>query len=52
MWFEEISRDRNNSNDRYYLKGWFEESSIGDDRYVYIEGDGEVLVFRLRLLRF
>lgn len=49
MWFEEICRDRNNSNDIYYLKGWFEESSIGDDRYVYIEGDGGVCCFCKRV---
>uniref|UniRef100_A0A8W8KMQ6 Uncharacterized protein n=1 Tax=Magallana gigas TaxID=29159 RepID=A0A8W8KMQ6_MAGGI len=42
VWPEEISRDRNNSNDRHYPKGRSEESSTGDDRYVYIEGDGGV----------
>lgn len=42
MWPEEIRRDRNNSNDRHYPKGRSEESSTGDDRYVYIEGDGGV----------
>lgn len=42
VWPEEISRDRNNSNDIHYPKGRSEESSIGDDRYVYIEGDGGV----------
>lgn len=42
VWPEEIRRDRNNSNDIHYPKGRSEESSIGDDRYVYIEGDGGV----------
>lgn len=47
---EEFIGDRNNprrwpeekSNDRTYQRGRSEESSICDDRYVYIDGDGGV----------
>lgn len=45
VWPEEISRDRNNSNDIHYPKGQSQESSTGDDRYVCIEGDGGVRRF-------